>query len=173
MPTRPAALAACLLIAGCGSGGDAGGDTGAEDGAAPVAERAQTPTPTPTPAPTPEWDLVASGEGTALRFPAGGAHAMLLLCPAGEDRLLVNVPALRAIASEERLTFGSGAEAHALVADPRGDPQRGGVSAEGAVPDNLAALIAGPLAASYGAQQSGPHPAVPAELARGLVEGCG
>jgi len=42
----------------------------------------------------------------------------------------------------------------------------------GAYP-NLPALIAGPLAALYGAQQSGPHPAVPAELARGFVEGCG
>ncbi|WP_454598619.1 hypothetical protein [Qipengyuania sp. SM2507] len=97
---------------------------------------------------------------------------MLLFCPAGEDRLLVNIPAFRPIGSEERLSFGSGAEAHALVADTRGDKQRGGVSGEGAVPANLAALIAGPLAAVYGAQQSGPHPAPPAELARGFVEGC-
>ncbi len=176
MPTRPAAaaLAASLLLAGCGSGGDAGGE-------APSAERAATPaasagpataTPTQTPAPAREWNLVASGEGTALRFPARGAHAMLLFCPAGEDRLLVNVPAFNPIGSEERFTFGSDAEAHALVADTRGDPQRGGVSGEGAVPASLAALIAGPLAAVYGAQQSGPHPAVPAELARGFVEGC-
>lgn len=170
---RVTLMLASLLLAAC-SGGEADGDGGAE----PLAGRAATPlasTPppsTPTATPAPAWDLLASGEGSALRFPATGDHAILLFCPAGEDRLLVNIPAFRPIGSEERLSFGSGAEAHALVADTRGDPQRGGVSGEGAVPANLASLIAGPLAAVYGAQQSGPHPAVPAELAEAFVEGC-
>lgn len=161
---RPAALAASLLLAACG-GADADGD-GA--GASPAA----TVSPTPTAPPAAAWDLVASGEGTALVYPAAGAPALRLFCPAGGKRLLVNVPAFRPIASEERLSFGSGGEAHALVADPRGDAQRGGVSGSGAAPGNLAALIGGPLSVSYGAQASGPHPAPPPGLARAFVGAC-
>jgi uncharacterized membrane protein len=41
------------------------------------------------------------------------------------------------------------------------------------VPDNLAALIGGPVSVSYGAQKSGPHPAPPAELARAFAAACG
>ena len=44
----------------------------------------------------------------------------------------INVPGFRPVGSEERMTFGSGGEAHTLVADTRGDRQRGGVSATGA-----------------------------------------
>jgi len=189
MMARVPLMLASLLLAAC-SGGEVDGDGGAE----PLAGRAATPpastppastppastppasTPpasTPIATPAPAWDLLASGEGSALRFPATGDHAILLFCPAGEDRLLVNIPGFRPIGSEERLSFGSGAAAHALVADTRGDAQRGGVSGEGAVPAKLAALIGGPVAAVYGAQQSGPHPAVPVELAEAFVEGCG
>jgi uncharacterized membrane protein len=95
-----------------------------------------------------------------------------MFCPAARNELLVNVPSFKPIGSEERLSFGSGGEVVALVADPRGDAQRGGVSGRGAVPDNLAALISGPVSASYGAQSSGPHPAPPAELARAFVSAC-
>lgn len=97
---------------------------------------------------------------------------MRLFCPAGQNRLLVNVPAFRPIGSEERLSFGSGGAVAALVADPGGDRQRGGVSGTGAVPDELAALLAGPISASYGAQTSGPHPSPPANLARAFVAAC-
>jgi len=119
------------------------------------------------------WDLQSSGEGAALALlGASGGTIVRLFCPAGAHRLLVNVPAFRAIGSEERLSFGSGGEAVALVADSGGDQQRGGVSGTGAVPDNLAALVSGPLSVSYGAQSSGPHPTPPADLARAFTGAC-
>lgn len=69
------------------------------------------------------------------------------------------------------MTFGSGAAAETLVAEP--GTRGGGVGASGAVPANLAALIAGPVSANYGAQHSGPHPAPPPELARRFAAACG
>ena len=121
----------------------------------------------------PSWDLQSSGEGVALALVSGaGSAAIRLFCPAAENELLVNVPAFKPIGSEERLSFGSGGEVVALVADPRGDAQRGGVSGSGAVPGDLAELIAGPVSASYGAQSSGPHAPPPAEIARAFVRAC-
>ena len=125
------------------------------------------------PARGPGWDLQSSGEGVALVFLAdGGTAAIRLFCPAGENRLLINVPAFKPIGSEERLSFGGGGEVVALVADPTGDIQHGGVSGSGAVPDDLKRLVAGPIAASYGAQRSGPHPAPPASLSQSFVTAC-
>jgi uncharacterized membrane protein len=168
--TFPAALlAATLLLAACG------GDEAAE---APAVEPASTVSPSPAPAePTPDqtaggWDLQSSGEGVALVFPASGDTAIRLFCPADANRILVNVPAFRPVGSEERMTFGSGDEAHTLVADTRGDRERGGVSGTGAVPGNLAALLGGPVSVNHGSQNSGPHPAPPAGLVRSFVAAC-
>ncbi|HYG28798.1 MAG TPA: hypothetical protein VD887_01135 [Allosphingosinicella sp.] len=175
------AAAPLLLLAACeGAGGGppedgnaAGEAKGAQanavgNAAAPPAPAAGTPA-----RPAARWDLQSSGEGVALALPAAsGATAIRLFCAAGGGRLLVNVPAFRAIGSEERLSFGSGGEAVALVADSRGDAQRGGVSGTGAVPPGLAALIAGPISASYGAQASGPHAPPPPDLARRFVAAC-
>lgn len=119
------------------------------------------------------WDLQSSGEGVSLAFGReSGAPAIRLFCPARQNRLLVNVPSFNPIGSEERLSFGSGGEVVALVADSRGDASRGGVSGSGPVPDDLKGLVAGPVGASYGAQHSGPHPAPPAELSRPFVTAC-
>ena len=119
------------------------------------------------------WDLQSSGEGVALlRFAADRNTAMRLFCPAGKNQLLVNVPAFRPIGSEERMTIGSNDVAVALVADPRGDPGRGGVTAIGPVPDEVKALAQGPISASYGSQTSGPYPAVPDDIARRFVSAC-
>src|SRR5687768_2907165 len=133
----------------------------------------QTDQPT-APAPTEAgWDLQSSGEGVALAFVApGGATTIRLFCPGGQNRLLVNVPAFKPIASEERLSFGSGGDAAALVADPRGDAQRGGVTGSGPLPDDIKRLVAGAIAASYGAQTSGPHAAPPENLSRPFVTAC-
>lgn len=121
----------------------------------------------------PRWDLQTNGEGATLALlAADGTTAIRLICPAGANRLLVNIPAFRPIGSEERLSFGSGGEVVALVADPRGDAQKGGVSGAGPVPANLAALIGGPPSASYGAQTSGPHSAPPQDVARAFVAAC-
>lgn len=121
----------------------------------------------------PGWTLAAGGEGAALTLLDGsGAAAIRLLCPAGTHRLLVNVPALRPVGSEERLSIGSGGEVVALVADSRGDSERGGVSGTGPVPDSLARILAGPLAVNYGAQNSGPHAAPPPQQARAFAAAC-
>jgi uncharacterized membrane protein len=95
-----------------------------------------------------------------------------LFCPAGSNQLLVNVPSFRAIGSEERMSFGSDGNVVALVADARGDQQRGGVSGTGPVPTNLAAMVGGPVAVNYGAQNSGPHSAPPAQEARAFAAAC-
>jgi uncharacterized membrane protein len=126
-----------------------------------------------SPVPAARWELQASGEGSALVLQQGaGATAMRLFCPARSRRLLVNVPAFRPIGSEERLSFGGGGDAVALVADTRGDRQRGGVTGTGETPATLAALLRGDISASYGAQTSGPHPAPPAEMARAFAAAC-
>ena len=125
------------------------------------------------PAASPGWHLQSSGEGTALALlDSNGATVVRLFCPRDEDQLLVNVPAFRAIGSEDRLSVGSDGIVVALVADPSGDSERGGVSGRGPVPDEVKALARGPLSASYGAQTSGPHPAVSDDLSRQFVEAC-
>jgi len=95
-----------------------------------------------------------------------------LFCPARGRRLIVNVRGFRPVGSEERMSVGSGGTVIALVADTSGDRRRGGVTGEGALPANLAALIAGPVAVNYGAQNEGPHAAPPADLARSFVAAC-
>lgn len=168
----PIAAAPLLLLAACGSPSSAPTETanGAGSAAAPPAPAAQAEPPAASGA---RWDLQSSGEGAALALlSASGQPAIRLFCPAVGKRLLVNVPGFRPIASEERLSVGSGGAAVALVADPRGDGRRGGVTGSGDVPANLAALIAGPVAVNYGAQDSGPHPAPPADLARSFAAAC-
>jgi uncharacterized membrane protein len=153
-----------------------GGPEQARD--APPATKSEAPAAATTPLKEPEtvaprWSLQGSSGGGALVLgSASGKPAMRLLCaPAGKG-LLVNVPTFRPVGSEERLSFGSGGEVMALVADARGDRERGGVSATGALPPNLEALLAGPVSASYGTQTSGPHPAPPAAMARDFAAAC-
>lgn len=162
--------ATSTLVAACGSG-----DPGpANESRAPVAN-ASAPAAAASPAgeaTAAAWDLQSSGEGAALVLAGPERPAIRLFCPVGAKRLLVNVPGFRPIGSEERLSFGSGGEAAALVADSRGDRQRGGVTGTGEVPDALAALVGGPVSASYGAQRSGPHPAPPRALSSAFVAAC-
>jgi uncharacterized membrane protein len=164
LPRLSPITAAILLLAACGVQEDSPEAPAAEAGGGPSKS---------APASKARWDLQASGEGAALALlTAEGRAAIRLFCPAGENRLLVNVAEFRPVASEERLSFGSGGEVTALVADPRGDAQRGGVSAAGPVPDNLEALLAGPVGVNHGAQNSGPHPAPPPQLASAFVAAC-
>ncbi|MEO7826343.1 MAG: hypothetical protein ABIR60_04310, partial [Allosphingosinicella sp.] len=113
----------------------------------------------------------SSGGGVALVLARADRPTLSLTCPAGGKKLLVDVPGFRPVGSEERLSFGSGGASAALVADSQG-VQGGGVSASGAVPDELGALVGGPISASYGAQRSGPHPAPPQALAGAFVAAC-
>lgn len=169
---RIATAAATLLLLGACSGAPDEEEAPNAAAAAPAAPDPSAEAPAPA-ATAPAWDLQSSGEGTALALAtAAGGTAIRLFCAAGERRLLVNVPAFRPIASEERLSFGGSGDAVALVADTRGDPQRGGVSGTGAVPSNLAGLLAGSVSARYGNQVSGPHPAIPADRARAFLAAC-
>jgi uncharacterized membrane protein len=159
------------LVGGCGS--PETGSNGPQPDAAEPAPNAVAPAPEPGVEPIAGWDLQSSGEGTALALLSGsGAASIRLFCPSGAKRLLVNVADFKPVGSEERMTFGSRGEAATLVADPRGDAQRGGVSGTGDVPADLPALIAGPISVNYGAQNSGPHPAAPARLSRAFVAAC-
>jgi uncharacterized membrane protein len=161
-----------LLLSACGGSRDAT----APEPEGPANEAAAAPAasaPAPPKAAAARWDLQASGEGSALALvSASGATAIRLFCPAGGRTLLVNVPGFRPIGSEERLSVGSGGAVAALVADPRGDRLRGGVSGGGDVPADLARIIQGPVSASYGAQASGPHSPPPRELAGAFLSAC-
>ncbi len=170
----PIALIGLWMLAGCGDSDRSAGEKRFVEKRTVVA----APVPTDSPGSVPlrahdTWDIVSSGEGVALIFPASGVTSIRLFCPARQDRILINVTSFRPIASEERLTFGSGSAAEAIVADTRGDQQRGGVSAMGPVPGNLSALIGGPVSASYGAQRIGPLPVPLKALARAFIAACG
>ena len=128
---------------------------------APAADAQPSDSPTADAAKRTEayWVLQPGAEASVLVLQAQtGSPILSLTCPSGGNRLQVIVPGFTPIGSEERLSFGSGGEVEALVADFRGDRRLGGVSAAGAVPANLAALMGGPVSASYGSQTSGPHP---------------
>ena len=122
----------------------------------------------------PGWSLQAGANATTLVLAdRDGAAAIRLTCAAGEDQLSVNVPGFRPVGSEERLSFGGGGDAMALVADPAGDKVLGGVTGAGPIPDELKRLLIGPMSASYGAQTSGPHPPPPDRLAAPFLGACG
>lgn len=167
--------ATSMCLAACGSP-DPDSPAAPANGSEPPAVSngaSAAPAETEDEAPGAGWDLQSSGEGVALALLSGTDRtAIRLFCPAARNLLLVNVPGFRPIGSEERLSFGGGGEAVALVADTKGDRQRGGVSGTGEVPADLAAFLRGPVSASYGAQRSGPHTAPPAALARDFAAAC-
>ncbi len=166
MRIRTSLLVAAALLQGCGQSGAPEQNTGEPMANDAPAGSAQTQSAA-------AWNLQLGGEGSALVLAAAdGAAAVRLFCPARGKQLIVNVPAFRPVGSEERLSFGSGGNAETLVADPRGDAQRGGVSGSGPVPANLAALTAGPISVSYGSQSSGPHPAPPQNVAAEFAAAC-
>jgi uncharacterized membrane protein len=167
---KSALMIGLAMVAACGSREGAGNSTVDGAGEPTAADSSGPAAPAATAG---RWDLQASGEGTALALLLpSGATAMRLFCPADGGRLLVNMPGFAPIGSEERMTFGSSGEAATLVADARGDLERGGVSGAGPVPANLAALVGGPLVVNYGAQASGPHAAAPPQLAQAFVAAC-
>ena len=122
---------------------------------------------------TAPWDLQSSGEGTALVVVDSSERiALRFFCPADSNKVLLNVPGFDPIGSEERLSFGQGGVVEALVADPSGDPARGGVTGEGVIPANLVILLSGQVVASYGAQARGPYPEPPAGLVSAFAAAC-
>lgn len=157
-------MALTILLSGCArrDSSDVGPSGAQTDGSAMIAAAAG-------------WSLQSNGDGVALALTdQAGGIAIRLVCPKGRDQMLVNVPSFKPIGSEERLSFGSGGEVIALVADPHGDARHVGVSGTGAVPEELKRLLtAGRLSASYGAQRSGPHPAPGDRLAGPFLSACG
>lgn len=152
-----AVIVAGLFLAACSGAEDSpGGD-------------ARDPADSPAAA---QWRLDRAADDATLALASGSATKIRIICSAGRQQLSVNVPDFDPIGSEERLSFGQRGEVVALVADVRGDSTRGGVTGSSAVPDNLEQLLAGPVAASYGAQTSGPHPAPPEGLAIEFVRAC-
>lgn len=162
---RPAL--ALALLAGCGRGDEVDDDAPAAD-----VMSANPTTRSEVRDGNENWILQSDDEGVSLVYSTLGKTALRLNCSAGGKELLVNIPAFHSIGSEERLSFGSGGEVAALVADTRGDKERGGVSGTGPVPENLSALIKGPIAVNYGYQYSGPFVAPAPELSRALVAAC-
>lgn len=157
-----------LLIAGCGSGSEtenAASGTQASLNVGTSASKGKSRRGS--------WSLRSAGEGTSLSYSSSEQSEVRLFCAAGGRELLVNVPAFRPVDSEERLSFGSSGESVALVADTKGDRQRGGVSGVGPIPEDLAELIKGPISVNYGYQNSGPHAAPPPDLAEAFAEACG
>ena len=129
---RATITATLLLLAACGSRDES---TAGNESVARAAEAGEAPSApakaAPAAKPAERWDLQSSGEGVALALPAApSGTAIRLFCPAGENRLLVNVPAFRPIGSEERLSFGSGGAVAALVADPARRSAAGAAAAE-------------------------------------------
>jgi uncharacterized membrane protein len=152
---------------------DAPGTPSPENSAAPPA--ADAPRGSSAGEESARWDSAASGEGASLFLARSGSdqRVLTLFCPAGSGDLLVNVPGFRPVGSEERMSFGSGGTVVTLVADPRGDRGRGGVSASGPLPGELPRILRGPVAVNYGAQNAGPYAAPPAGLAGNFLAGCG
>lgn len=177
---RPRAFAwsgvlALALLAGCGER-EAASEAAANYDRDAASGNAVIPAVEPSDEVAPRdarWELISSGEGSGLHFGPGGERGIIeIFCPAVAGEIVVNVPAFMPIASEERMSMGQGGVVATLVADPAGDPHRGGVTGAAPVPADLAALLAGAPSVSYGAQASGPHPAPPADLVEDFVTAC-
>ena len=156
-----------LLVAACGEG--AGPVPGGSASTDPAPVRPASPMPV-----APYWTMRDDLTGAALTLRDGrGAVTLALSCKDGGRDLRVDVPAFTPIGSEDRLSIGSNGAVEALVAQVTdGAANTAGVTATGSVPQTLASLVAGPLAASYGAQRSGPHPVIPQEWQATFVARC-
>lgn len=153
-----ALMAAAIILTGCGKAPSASGPVETGTPAGPIQARAA------------HWEQESAGQLALLD--ADGRTVFRIICADGGGRIAVNVPSFKPIGSEERLSFGSGGEVVALVADTNGDTAYGGVTGEGPVPEELADILSGPVSANYGSQVSGPHPALPAELAASQLQAC-
>ena len=151
-------LAAALLVTGCEQAPSGSGPVQSGTPAGPLQARAM------------HWAQQSPGQLALID--ANGDAAFRIICPDGGGRIAINVPAFQPIGSEERLSFGSCGSVVALVAATSGDKVRGGVTGEGAIPDDLRGILSGPVSASYGSQVSGPHPALPADMIAFELEAC-
>lgn len=172
MAKRKALAAAMLIAVLAGCKPVATVDTANDGSAAAPASPLRPPSPDNATA-AGIWSLVAGTQSIGLAFASTGSRRIIQLhCAAGSTRLLVNLPTIRPIGSEERLSFGGGGEVVALVADVGGDSLRGGVSGSGSVPASIEAMLRAGPGASYGASAIGPLPPVAPEDARRFAAAC-
>jgi len=151
-------LMGAVAIAGCKPAPAVPGNA-----AAPVAAQSK---------PAVGWTLQRDPGGAALVLGGADGQPVIRIACASGARLIVNVPAFKAIPSEERLSFGGDGEVVALVAGSAGDQEQGGVTGRGHIPDELKRLIVAPVSASYGAQTTGPHAPPPQTLAAPFLTIC-
>lgn len=151
------AVGAVLVLAACER-------PAAKPSAAPVA----------APVAPAEWALGMGRTSVEMaHLPPGGDHKtadLRLVCAEGAG-FQVSVPGFTPVASEERLTIGSGDHAFALVATAAGTT---GVQATGPIADDLLAVFdsGGPISINHGDQNIGPIPAPPDAARRIFTETC-
>jgi hypothetical protein len=173
---RWAPLALLALLAACGGPGQPKADRGVdvpEPSGPPVAQQVNASPPPSLPSAAPSWESAVSGEGTALRLTESGGRLLLgIACLGSPARLTATAPGFSAIGSEDRFSLGLGQEPVTLVANLKS--REGGVTAEGAVPDDFGALLdrASEISALYGTQRIGPVPAPPEALKEALAQVC-
>jgi len=176
------AAVAASALASCGVAGPDRAEREAWDD-----DQAAAPAPAPAPPPAPphgpldpdppgtRWETAASGEGASLVLltPAGERH-LTLFCRPRSGEVVVNVPRFSPVAGQELLSFGAAGRTLALIADPRGDAERGGVSALTPVTEELSQMLTSlePMSAGYASQTSGPHVEMAPEIARGFLAAC-
>jgi hypothetical protein len=170
-------LLANLLLASCGSANAPKGDNDVDvpvPSGPPVAQQADA-VPSSAPGESgPTWESAASGEGTALRLTApDGSLLLSIACLRRPTRLVVSAPGFTPIGSEDRFSLGLGEGPVTLVADPTRQ-HKGGVTAEGGIPEGFAELLeeAEQVSALYGTQKIGPHPAPGEALKEALAKDC-
>jgi hypothetical protein len=142
--------------------------------------RAPAP-PERQPAPMPSepilsWESVSSGAGTALRLTGpDGMLQLSIACLAHPPLLSVTVPGFEPVMSEDKFVLGLGDEPIVLVADPYEQEPRAGVTGEGPIPADFAALLreATEVSALYGYQKTATLPAPPADQRELLGRVCG
>ena len=155
--------AAVLALGACGSGSTPADPAATDEpSSAPAAAE-----PSSTTRATTDWQLDLSQRGGArLLHPASAVDAgeqpvVILTCvPSG--RLIVRLPRVAPVASEERLTIGSGGDVVAFVADTQ--EGSGSASARGDLPIALDRMLEAGFAAAYGATSVGELPPVPADM---------
>ena len=142
---------------------------GIEEGAAEPVDTPLRPAATKVEAATGAW----TSAGKSLTFVDADSERAVMMIACSKGQLVVSLPGVKPIGSEDRLSFGGGGDVEALVATS--DPTA--TSVTGAAPliefDRLAALLEAGPGASYGATAIGPLVPVSADQARAFVTGCG
>ncbi|MCM8558006.1 hypothetical protein [Sphingomicrobium sediminis] len=119
------------------------------------------------------WRFQESANGARLFYVSEtnpASQVMILTCPIGVDRLIVRLPEVVPVGSEERLTIGHGNDLAVLMVDPMRD--NGSVAGRGPIPDNLDTMLKQGIAAAYGSYSLGDLPAVPGETSARFISAC-